>query len=39
LLDTPRAVFDAAGVSFKPYADGIIVSHADAANVALGFTA
>jgi hypothetical protein len=38
-LDTPRAVFDAAGVSFKPYAGGIIVSHADAANVALGFTA
>ncbi|MDR6659301.1 hypothetical protein J2W51_001843 [Tardiphaga robiniae] len=38
-LDTPCAVFDAADVSFKPYADGIIVSHADGANVALGFTA
>lgn len=36
-LDTPRAVFDAAGIPFKAYARGIIVSHADAANVALGF--
>jgi hypothetical protein len=38
-LDTPRGVLDAAGIPFKPYANGIIVSHADAANVALGFTA
>jgi len=37
-LVTPRAVFDAAGIPFKPYAGGIIVSHKDAANVALGFT-
>jgi hypothetical protein len=37
-LDTPRAVFDGAGIPFRPYAGGIIVSHADAANVALGFT-
>jgi hypothetical protein len=38
-LDTPRAVFDEAGIPFRPYAGGIIVSHADAANVALGFSA
>lgn len=38
-LDAPRGVFDRAGVAYRPYADGIIVSHADAANVALGFTA
>jgi catechol 2,3-dioxygenase-like lactoylglutathione lyase family enzyme len=38
-LDTPRAVFDAAGIPFKPYAGGIVVSHTDAASVALGFTA
>ncbi len=38
-LKTPRAVFDATGVPYRPYAGGIIVSHADAANVALGFTA
>jgi Glyoxalase-like domain len=38
-LETPRAVFEAAGIPFKPYAGGIVVSHTDAANVALGFTA
>jgi len=38
-LATPRALFDAAGIAYRPYAGGIIVSHADAANVALGFTA
>ena len=38
-LDTPRALFDAAGIAYRPYAGGIVVSHADAANVALGFTA
>ncbi|WP_407180511.1 VOC family protein [Bradyrhizobium sp. STM 3562] len=38
-LDQPRALFDAAGVNYRPYADGIVVGHADAANVALGFTA
>lgn len=37
-LDTPRGVFEGAGIPFKPYAGGLIVSHADAANVALGFT-
>ncbi|ABD88521.1 VOC family protein [Rhodopseudomonas palustris] len=37
-LDTPRAVFDAAAIAYQSYAGGIIVSHADAANVALGFT-
>jgi Glyoxalase-like domain len=38
-LDTPRAVLDKTGIGYRPYADGIVVSHADAANVALGFTA
>jgi Glyoxalase-like domain len=38
-LDTPRGLFDAAGIAYRPYAAGIVVSHADAANVALGFTA
>lgn len=38
-LDTPRALFSAAGIAYRPYADGIVVSCADAANVALGFTA
>jgi hypothetical protein len=38
-LETPRAVFDAAQIEYKTYADGIVVGHADAANVALGFTA
>jgi Glyoxalase-like domain len=38
-LDTPRAVFDAAKIEYKAYAEGIVVGHADAANVALGFTA
>jgi glyoxalase-like protein len=37
-LATPRAVLDAAGIAYKPYGGGIVVSHADAANVALGFT-
>ncbi|MEH2476370.1 hypothetical protein V1281_002460 [Nitrobacteraceae bacterium AZCC 2161] len=38
-LATPRALFDAAGIAYRPYAGGIVVAHADAANVALGFTA
>ncbi|WP_158670337.1 VOC family protein [Bradyrhizobium guangdongense] len=38
-LDAPRAVFEKAGIDYRPYADGIVVSHADAANVALGFAA
>jgi len=38
-LDTPRGLFDAAGIAYRPYAGGIVVSHVDAANVALGFTA
>jgi hypothetical protein len=38
-LDVPRAVFEKARIGYRPYVDGIIVSHADAANVALGFTA
>ncbi|MBB5048128.1 hypothetical protein HNR60_002889 [Rhodopseudomonas rhenobacensis] len=37
-LDAPRAVFDAASIAYQSYAGGIIVSHQDAANVALGFT-
>jgi hypothetical protein len=38
-LGTPRALFDAAGIPHRPCAGGIVVSHADAANVALGFVA
>jgi len=38
-LGTPRALFDAAGIAYRPCAGGIVVSHADAANVALGFVA
>jgi Glyoxalase-like domain len=38
-LDQPRALFDAASIKYRAYADGIIIDHADAANVALGFTA
>ena len=38
-LATPRALFDAAGIAYRPYAGGIVVPHAGAANVALGFTA
>jgi Glyoxalase-like domain len=38
-LATPRAVLDAAGIPYKPYGAGIVVDHADAANVALGFIA
>lgn len=38
-LATPRALFDTAGIAYRPYAGGIVVAHADAANVALGFTA
>jgi hypothetical protein len=38
-LAKPRALLEAAGIAWRPFAGGIIVSHADAANVALGFTA
>lgn len=38
-LDTPRRVLEAAGINYATYTDGIIVGHADAANVAVGFTA
>jgi hypothetical protein len=38
-LATPSALFDAAGIAYRPCTGGIVVSHADAANVALGFTA
>jgi glyoxalase-like protein len=38
-LDQPRSVFDAAGIGYRSFADGIVVDHQDAANVALGFTA
>lgn len=38
-LETPRAVLEAAGIASRPYGGGIIVSHTDGANVALGFTA
>ncbi len=38
-LATPRALFDTAGIAYRPFAGGIVVSHADAANVALGFSA
>lgn len=38
-LDQPRGVFDPAGIAYKAIKSGIIVDHADAANVALGFTA
>jgi hypothetical protein len=38
-LEAPRTVFERSGIGYRPYVDGIIVSHADAANVALGFTA
>jgi Glyoxalase-like domain len=38
-LDVPHDLFGAAGIAYRPYAAGIIVSHLDAANVALGFTA
>jgi Glyoxalase-like domain len=38
-LDTPRGVFDAAGIRYWGTADGIVVNHSDAANVALGFAA
>jgi hypothetical protein len=38
-LDAPKAVFDAAKISYAPYAGGIVVGHADAANVALAFVA
>jgi hypothetical protein len=37
-LDTPRGVLDAAGINYRSIADGIVVDHTDAANVALGFT-
>jgi Glyoxalase-like domain len=38
-LDKTRALLDAATIAYRPSASGIIVGHADAANVALGFTA
>ena len=38
-LATPRALFDAAAISYRPCAGGIVVSYTDAANVALGFAA
>ncbi|MGA7809514.1 VOC family protein [Bradyrhizobium sp.] len=38
-LDIPRAALDAAGIGHAPYADGIIVDHGSAANLAIGFTA
>lgn len=38
-LDTPRRVLEAAGIDYATYVDGIVVGHADAANVAIGFTA
>jgi hypothetical protein len=38
-LAMPRALFDAAGIGYRPFADGIVVSHTEAANVALAFTA
>jgi hypothetical protein len=37
-LATPRGLFDTAGIPYRAFADGIVVAHADAANVALGFT-
>jgi hypothetical protein len=37
-LATPRALFDTASIPYQAFADGIVVAHADAANVALGFT-
>jgi hypothetical protein len=38
-LDGPRRVLETAGVGYARYAEGIIVDHADAANLAIGFTA
>lgn len=38
-LATPRTLFDVAGIAYRAYTGGIVVSHPDAANVALGFTA
>jgi hypothetical protein len=38
-LEQPQSVFDAAGIAFRPFVGGIVVSHRDAANVALGFVA
>ena len=38
-LATTSALFGAAGIAYRPFARGIGVTHADAANVALGFTA
>jgi hypothetical protein len=34
----PHQVFDTAGIAYRPYASGIVVTHADAAGVALAFT-
>jgi hypothetical protein len=38
-IAAPHQVFDGAGIAYRPYASGIVVAHADAAGVALGFTA
>jgi hypothetical protein len=38
-LNTPRRVLDVAGIHYRSIADGIVVDHADAANVALAFVA
>ncbi len=38
-LDQPRAVFDAAKIPYRLFERRIVVDHAQAANVALGFTA
>jgi hypothetical protein len=38
-IATPHQVFDAAGIAYRPTANGIVVAHADAAGVALAFTA
>jgi hypothetical protein len=38
-LDQTRAVLDAAAIKYRPFTRGIVVDHADAANVALGFAA
>lgn len=37
-LDAPRRALGAAGVDYSDYAEGIVVGHSDAANVAIGFT-
>lgn len=37
-LDQPRAVFDAAKIPYRSFERGIVIDHASAGNVALGFT-